>query len=134
MSWMRPKARASSAWASSRTACAVNTPSGFLSDAPECYAAISRSATIVEPLSIGLVTDWCPPRIGGIERHVAGLARALAVRGHAVHLFTTTFNPCPMSGVTIHTIQTAMAGNVAAPALWKVRQLRAALIDCGIDV
>ncbi len=97
-------------------------------------AAVCRSRTIVQPLSIGLVTDWCPPRIGGIERHVAGLGQALAARGHAVHLFTTTRNPCAISGVTIHTIQTAMAGDVAAPALWKVRQLRTALVDCGVDV
>ena len=51
-----------------------------------------------------------------------------------MHLFTTTPNPCAMSGVTIHTIRTAMAGDVAAPALWKVRQLRAELVDCGLDV
>ena len=94
------------------------------------FPGVERSSS----LSIGLVTDWCPPRIGGLERHVAGLAQALAARGHAVHLFTTTLNPCPMSGVTIHTIQTAMAGEVAAPTLWKVRQLRSALVDCGVDV
>ena len=36
---------------------------------------------ITQPLSIALVTDWVPPRVGGIERHVAGLATALARRG-----------------------------------------------------
>ena len=65
---------------------------------------------------------------------MAGLAQALAARGYSVHLFTTTPNPSAMSGVTIHTIQTTMAGDVAAPTLWKVRRLRAALVDCGIDV
>ena len=51
-----------------------------------------------------------------------------------MHLFTTTLNPSAMSGVKIHTIQAAMVGEVAAPALWRVRQLRAALVDCGVDV
>jgi len=60
------------------------------------------------------VTDWCPPRRGGIEGQVAGLARALAARGHTVHLFTTTPNPCAIPGVDVHVIETAMVGDVAA--------------------
>jgi glycosyltransferase involved in cell wall biosynthesis len=89
---------------------------------------------IAAPLSIALVTDWCPPRVGGIERHVAGLAHALANRGHAVHLFTTTPDASPIAGVTIHQIETAMIGEVAAPNLWRVRELRAMLVDAGITL
>src|SRR4026207_2429482 len=91
-----------------------------------------RSPTIVEPLSIALVTDWCPPRLGGIERHVAGLAQALAGRGHMVHLFTTTRGASAIAGVTVHVLETAMVGDVAAPSLWRVGELRAMLADAGI--
>jgi glycosyltransferase involved in cell wall biosynthesis len=80
------------------------------------------------------VTDWCPPRRGGIEGQVAGLGRALAARGHTVHLFTTTRHPCAIPGVHVHAIETPMVGDVAAPALWKVPELRAMLVDCGLDV
>ena len=93
-----------------------------------------RSEAIVQPLSIGLVTDWCPPRVGGIERHVAGLARALAARGHNVHLFTTTPNPSQIIGVSIHSVQATMIGEVAAPSLWRVAALRALLVQQGVQV
>lgn len=95
---------------------------------------MSRSHTIVEPLSIALVTDWCPPRVGGIERHVAALGRALAARGHAVHLFTTTPDASAIAGVTIHQVRAAMLGEVAAPNLWRVRELRAMLVDADVDI
>ena len=65
---------------------------------------------------------------------MAGLARALAARGHAVHLFTTTRNPCPIPGVDVHAVQTPMLGEVVAPALWNVGRLRALLTGCGVDV
>lgn len=89
---------------------------------------------IHNPLSIALVTDWCPPRVGGIERHVAGLARALVVRGHAVHLFTTTHAPTAIPGVTIHQVTAPMIGDVAAPQLWRVGELRRMLVDAAVDV
>jgi glycosyltransferase involved in cell wall biosynthesis len=95
---------------------------------------MSRIDTIGAPLSIGLVTDWCPPRVGGVERQVAGLALALARRGHAVHLFTTTANPSPIAGVTIHPIYTAMVGEVAAPNLFKVAELRSMLMAAGVQL
>jgi glycosyltransferase involved in cell wall biosynthesis len=95
---------------------------------------MSPSRTIVQPLSIALVTDWSLPRIGGIERHVAGLARALAVRGHSVHLFTTTPDASAMDGVHVHRVRTAMVGDVAAPRLWRVGELRAMLVDAGVDL
>jgi glycosyltransferase involved in cell wall biosynthesis len=65
---------------------------------------------------------------------VAGLAHALAKRGHAVHLFTTTPHASVIAGVTTHQIQTAMVGDVAAPNLWRVRELRAMLVDAGITL
>ena len=42
------------------------------------------------PLSIALVSDWYPPAVGGVEVQVHGLARALAARGHDVHVVTTS--------------------------------------------
>lgn len=41
-------------------------------------------------MRIGLFTEYHAPRLGGMERVVAGLAEALAERGHAVRVFTTT--------------------------------------------
>jgi glycosyltransferase involved in cell wall biosynthesis len=95
---------------------------------------MSRTDTIGAPLSIGLITDWCPPRVGGVERHVAGLAQALAQRGHTVHLFTTTPNPSAIAGVTMHAIRTAMVGEVAAPNLLKIAELRAMLSAAGVQL
>lgn len=51
-----------------------------------------------------------------------------------VHLFTTTANPSPLPGVAIHAIQAAMFGEVAAPALWRVRELRAMLLDAHVTL
>jgi len=69
-----------------------------------------------------------------VERQVAGLARALAGRGHAVHLFTTTRTPTAIEGVSIHPVDVAMIGEVAAPNLFRVGELRAMLVDARIDV
>ena len=65
---------------------------------------------------------------------MAGLAQALATRGHTVHLFTTTPNPSALPGVTIHRVRTAMIGEVAAPLLWRVAALRALLLQQGVQV
>src|SRR5262249_14896098 len=93
----------------------LDTLRSYVSRVPGCYAACKvGSSRIVQPLSIALVTDWAPPRIGGVERHVAGLARALALRGHHVHLYTTTHDASPIDGVTLHPIEATMFGDVAA--------------------
>ena len=95
----------------------------------------SRTVTkTAAPLSIALVTDWCPPRVGGVERHVSGLARALAARGHRVQLFTTTPDAAPIDGVTVRCLDVARIGDVAAPNLFRVRELRARLVDARVDV
>ena len=85
-------------------------------------------------LTIALVTDWCPPRIGGIERQVAGLARALAARGHTVHLFTSTPGAAPLDGVVIHPVPVPLLGEVAAPQLWRLPELRRLLCGAAPDV
>src|SRR5262245_8773868 len=89
---------------------------------------------ITQPLSIALVTDWVPPRVGGIERHVAGLATALARRGHTIHLFTSTPKASPLDGVIVHEIEAAMVGDVVAPSLWRVGEFRTMLVDAGVNL
>jgi len=88
----------------------------------------------VELRTIALVTDWCPPRIGGVERHVSGLAAALAARGHDVHLFTTTPNAVAPPGIAVHVVRTPMLGEVARPGVGVVRTLRARFREIGADV
>ena len=39
-------------------------------------------------MKVLLVSDFYPPAIGGLERHVARLARALSARGHDVAVAT----------------------------------------------
>lgn len=41
-------------------------------------------------LKVALVSDFCAPRIGGIERQIEGLATALNASGHEAHVITTT--------------------------------------------
>jgi glycosyltransferase involved in cell wall biosynthesis len=44
-------------------------------------------------LKVALATDWFLPHLGGIELHLADLARALQSRGVDVHIVTTTPGP-----------------------------------------
>jgi glycosyltransferase involved in cell wall biosynthesis len=61
-------------------------------------------------LKIALVADHFLPRVGGIELHVADLARQLAARGQQVHVISTTPASCSRSaaappdlpGVRVH--------------------------------
>jgi glycosyltransferase involved in cell wall biosynthesis len=41
-------------------------------------------------LKIALICDWYTPRIGGLEMQMRDLARNLKVRGHEVHVITST--------------------------------------------
>ena len=51
---------------------------------------------------IALVVDHFLPRVGGIELHVADLARRLAAAGHAPQVLTTTPGELVIDGLTIH--------------------------------
>ncbi|RNI22214.1 glycosyltransferase family 4 protein [Flexivirga caeni] len=52
-------------------------------------------------MKVALLSDCYPPRLGGIETQVHGLARALVAAGHAVEVFTIT--PGPADGpIPVH--------------------------------
>jgi hypothetical protein len=57
-----------------------------------------------------LATDWILPRVGGIEKQLADLARALNERGHEAHVLSTTPGLPFADGVTVRRL-------AAAPAL-----------------
>ena len=86
------------------------------------------------PMRIALVTDWCRPRVGGIEHHVHELARELVARGHDVHVVTTTPGAVVPAGARLHAFRVAMLGDVAAPNLFKIRTLARLLTREGIDI
>ena len=64
-----------------------------MADAPE------RAA----PLNVALVIEHCRPERGGGERYVCDLARGLADRGHAVHVYAAE-GAAPDARVTFHRI------------------------------
>lgn len=53
-------------------------------------------------LNVALVVDHFLPRVGGIELHVADLARQLHARGHAVSVITATAGPASVDGIPVH--------------------------------
>jgi glycosyltransferase involved in cell wall biosynthesis len=53
---------------------------------------------------VALVTDWFAPRVGGIEVHVADLARALQERGIEVVVLTTTPGGSSVPGIRVQRI------------------------------
>ena len=85
---------------------------------------------------VALACDWFLPRIGGIELHIADLARELTKRGHEVCIITTTPGPSEYSGIPVHRLKVAMFPglHIAAPNLWKVRMLRRLLRSENVDV
>lgn len=62
------------------------------------------SPAIGRPHRVALVTDWFAPRIGGIEMHVADLARALQARGMEVVVLTTTPGDASVPGIRVQRI------------------------------
>lgn len=74
-------------------------------------------------MRISLVTDWWPPRVGGVESQVFDLARALASRSHPVHVLTTSPAPAPLAGVFVEHMAMPMAGPIAAPDLRRIRDI-----------
>ncbi|GGB47232.1 glycosyl transferase [Flexivirga endophytica] len=53
-------------------------------------------------MKVALLSDCYPPRLGGIEVQVHGLARALVRGGHAVEVFTITPGQVPDDGFPVH--------------------------------
>lgn len=53
---------------------------------------------------VALVSDWFAPRVGGIELHVADLARALQTRGMEVVVLTTTPGDASIPGIRVQRV------------------------------
>jgi glycosyltransferase involved in cell wall biosynthesis len=53
-------------------------------------------------VKVALVVDHFLPRVGGIELHVADLARQLHARGHAVSVISATPGPADLDGIPVH--------------------------------
>ena len=61
------------------------------------------------PMKIALVCDWFSPRIGGMERHLAELAKHLAAARHDVTVITPTPGPAAAtSGYRIHRLKVTL--------------------------
>lgn len=72
-------------------------------------ATVTRSSPdIGRPQRVALVTDWFAPRVGGIELHVAGLARALQARGIEVVVLTTTPGDASLSDIPVQRISSPL--------------------------
>jgi glycosyltransferase involved in cell wall biosynthesis len=83
---------------------------------------------------IALVCDWYHPRRGGIEAHLAGLARHLTTRGHDVQVITSTPGPSDVDGIRVHRLAIPLIpgiGVVATPPAPTVQQV---LVSERIDV
>ncbi|NNG40040.1 glycosyltransferase family 4 protein [Flexivirga sp. ID2601S] len=87
-------------------------------------------------MRIALVSDCYPPRLGGMETQVHGLATHLRAAGHGVEVFTITPGPeQPVDGVTVHRLglqRDLPGGWLINPAA--AGRLRAALRAGGFDV
>lgn len=85
---------------------------------------------------IALVCDWFLPRLGGIERHLAGLAAGLGRAGHDVTVITPMPNaPAAVEGARIRRLPAWLlpgAGLVWTPSAF--RRLGAMLESGGYDV
>lgn len=56
-------------------------------------------------MKVALATDWFLPRLGGIELHLADLARALMARGIDVGIVTTTPGPDISDGLAVRRLE-----------------------------
>jgi glycosyltransferase involved in cell wall biosynthesis len=90
----------------------------------------------VERYAIALVSDWYPPRIGGVERQLQGLAHALLARGHDVRVVTSSPGPPDDEGVPVHRLDLPLfaRGDVARPGPRLLRRLRYWLGHDRVDV
>jgi glycosyltransferase involved in cell wall biosynthesis len=72
-------------------------------------ATVTRSSPAIgRPRRVALVTDWFAPRVGGIELHVADLARALQARGIEVVVLTTTPGDSSLSDIPVQRISSSL--------------------------
>ncbi len=99
-------------------------------------ATVTRSSpTIGRPQRVALVTDWFAPRVGGIELHVAGLARALQARGIEVVVLTTTPGDTSLSGIPVQRISSPLwPGTDLAISPHLIGKFRAAFATGRFDV
>jgi glycosyltransferase involved in cell wall biosynthesis len=92
----------------------------------------------MERYAIALVSDWYPPRIGGVERQIHGLAQALGARGHDVRVVTTARGgeDKDNEGVPVRRIDLPLfaRGDVARPGPELIRRLRHWLSHDRVDV
>lgn len=90
----------------------------------------------MERRSIALVSDWYPPRIGGVERQIHGLARALQARGHHVRVLTSARGGADDDGVPVVRFDLRLFANedVARPSPELIRQLHQWLKYNPVDV
>jgi glycosyltransferase involved in cell wall biosynthesis len=90
----------------------------------------------VERYAIALVSDWYPPRIGGVERQLHGLAHALHARGHDVRVVTSSPGPPDDEGVPVRRLNLPLfaRGDVARPGPELLRRVRHWIGHDRIDV
>lgn len=81
------------------------------------------------PLKIALVVDHFLPRVGGIELHVADLARQLSARGQQVHVISTTPGPAEIDGLHVRRLGGPLLPHFqvlySSPPLVELRELMA---------
>jgi glycosyltransferase involved in cell wall biosynthesis len=56
-------------------------------------------------MRVALVSEWAPPRLGGLEQQIDGLARQLRARGHEVRVITLTPGPPELDGIPVHRLR-----------------------------
>jgi glycogen(starch) synthase len=90
----------------------------------------------MERCSVALVSDWYAPRVGGLERQVHGLARALRERGHDAIVVTIQRGKTDGDDVPVTRLNLPLAfnGHVARPGAGLVRTLYRFLKQQRVDV
>ncbi|MGH6979821.1 MAG: glycosyltransferase family 4 protein [Stellaceae bacterium] len=84
-------------------------------------------------MKLALATDWYLPRLGGVELHIADLAKALRASGAEVMVITTTPGPADSEGRVrrLRTLQLPPFQLAVSPRL--VAMLKAEFADGGYD-
>ncbi len=82
------------------------------------------------------MSDWYPPRVGGVERQIQGLAHELHARGHDVYVLTSSRGDADSNGVPVIRFDFPLfaRGNVALPGPDLVRRIWEWLRDHQVDV